>query len=114
MMMMITALNLSLKLPVAYFLLRDGFPADKRAELLRLCVYHLNVTGVIVTNIVMDNCPVNYATYRHLGCQLARNYKDLCTATDLKNNLGKYVLVLFDPPHLSKLGKYFKKKKLMQ
>lgn len=109
MMMMITALNMSWKLPVAYFLLRDGFAAEQRAELLRLCIFHLNATGVIVTNIVMDNCPVNYATFRKLGCQLARNYKDLRTATDLKNNLGKYVLILFDPPHLSKLGKFFKK-----
>ena len=109
MMMMITALNMSWKLPVAYFLLRDGFAAEQRSELLGLCIFHLNATGVIVTNIVMDNCAVNYATFRKLGCQLARNYKDLRTATDLKNNLGKYVLILFDPPHLSKLGKFFKK-----
>jgi hypothetical protein len=106
---MITAVNMSWKVPVGYFLLRDGFPAQQRAELLRLCIYHLNATGAIVTNIVMDNYPVNYATFRQLGCQFARNYKDLCTATDLKNNFGRYVLVLFDPPHLSKLGKFLKK-----
>ena len=29
-------------------------------------MYHVNATGVVVTNLVMDNCPVNYATFRRL------------------------------------------------
>jgi len=107
MMMMVTALNMDWKLPVAYFLIGDGFSSAKRAELLRTCIYHLNSTGVIVTNIVMDNCPVNYATFRRLGCHFARNYEALNSATDMKNIFGKHVFALFDPPHLSKLGKYF-------
>ena len=36
-----------------------------------------------------------------------RNYNELNTSLDIKNNLGRNVLALFDPPHLSKLGKYF-------
>ena len=52
----------------------------------------------------MDNCPVNYATFRWLGCKLSRSYQDLDTHMDIKNNLGKYVMALFDPPHLAKLG----------
>ena len=42
-----------------------------------------------------------------LRVQLARNFNDLNTALDMKNNLGRNVLALFDPPHLSKLGKFF-------
>lgn len=106
MMIMATALNMNWKLPVAYFLISDGFTAEKRAELLRTCIYHLNNTAAVVTNIVMDNCPVNYATFRYLGCKLSRNFTEMNTATDMENTLGKYVLALFDPPHLSKLGKF--------
>jgi hypothetical protein len=95
---------MSWKLPIAYFMLPDGFPSVKRAELIRLCLYKLNCTGAIVTNLVMDNCAVNYATFRFLGCKLSRCYEDLNTATDIKNNMGKHVLALFDPPHLAKLG----------
>ena len=64
--MMATALNMSFKVPVGYFLLPDAFTSEKRAELLRNCIYHVNTTGAVVTNIVMDNCPVNYATFRRL------------------------------------------------
>jgi hypothetical protein len=95
------------KLPVGYFLIPDGFPSQKRSDLLRQCIYKLNCTGAIVTNIVMDNCPVNYATFRRLGCKLSRNYEDLNTSTDMKNNLGKFIFALFDPPHLAKLGNLF-------
>jgi hypothetical protein len=95
---------MSWKLPIAYFMLPDGFPSVKRAELIRLCLYKLNCTGAIVTNLVMDNCAVNYATFRFLRCKLSRCYEDLNTATDIKNNMGKHVLALFDPPHLAKLG----------
>lgn len=107
MMMMATALNMSWKIPVGYFLIPDAFSSEKRAELLQNCIFHLNGTGAIVTSLVMDNCPVNYATFRRLGCRLARNYEDLNTCLDIKNNLGKNVLALFDSPHMSKLGKYF-------
>jgi hypothetical protein len=113
MMLMVTSLNMGWKLPIAYFLLPDGFPSQKRAELIRLCVYKLNCTGAIVTNIVMDNCPLNYATFRWLGCKLSRSYHDLDTGTDIKNNLGHYVMALFDPPHLSKLGKFFQIKYIL-
>ena len=64
--MMATALNMSFKVPVGYFLLPDAFTSEKRAELLRNCIYHVNTTGAVVTNLVMDNCPVNYATFRRL------------------------------------------------
>ena len=64
-------------------------------------------TGAVVTNIVMDNCPVNYATFRSLGCKLSRNYRELNTSTDIKNNMGHFVMALFDAPHLAKLGKFF-------
>jgi hypothetical protein len=108
MMVMVTALNMGWKLPVANFLLPDSFPSQKRAELLRICLYKLNNTGAIITNIVMDNCPVNYATFRWLGCKLSHCYDDLNTCTDIKNALGKCVMALFDPPHLAKLGNFFK------
>jgi hypothetical protein len=107
MMFMVTALNMDWKLPIAYFLLADGFKSFQRAQLLRHCLYKLNATGAIVTNIVMDNCPVNYATFRSLGCNLSRSVENLNSSTDIKNNLGKYVMALFDPPHLSKLGMFF-------
>jgi len=114
MMIMVTALNMSWKLPVAYFLLPDSFSSQRRAELLRVCIYKLNCTGAIITNIVMDNCPVNYATFRRLGCKLSQCYEDLNTSTDLKNVLGKYILALFDPPHLAKLGNFFLSKKIIK
>jgi hypothetical protein len=104
MMLLVTALNMSWKLPIAYFLIPDSFPSRKRAELIRLCIFKLNLTGAIVTNLVMDNCPVNYATFRWLGCKLSHSYEDLDTATDVKNSMGNYVMALFDPPHLAKLG----------
>ena len=66
MIMMATALNMSFKVPVGYFLLPDAFTREKRTELLRNCIYHVNTTGAVVTNLVMDNCPVNYATFRRL------------------------------------------------
>lgn len=64
MMIMATALNMRWKLPVAYFLIPDGFSSEKRAELLRNCMFHMNSTGAVVTSLVMDNCPLNYATFR--------------------------------------------------
>jgi len=107
MMIMATALNMSWKVPIGYFLIPDAFPADKRADLLRTAVYHLNIVGVVITSIVMDNCPVNYATFKHLGCILSRKYTELNPATDMYNILGKNILSLFDPPHLIKLGNCF-------
>ena len=107
MMLMVTSLNMDWKLPVAYFLLSDNFKAKTRAELIRQCLLKLNSTGAIVTNVVMDNCPVNYATYRLLGCKLGRKCEHLDTSTDIVNNLGENVVILFDPPHLSKLGHFF-------
>lgn len=103
MMLIVTSLDMSWKLPIAYFLLPDGFTGRERAELLRICVFKLNSTKAVITNIVMDNCPVNYSTYKMLGCKLSRNYQELNTATDIQNNLGQFVMALFDPPHLSKL-----------
>ena len=103
MMLIVTCLNMDWKLPIAYFLLPNGFSSQERAELLRICIYKLNCTGAIVTNIVMDNCPVNYATFCKLGCKLSRNFQELETSTDITNNLGKYIMALFDAPHLSKL-----------
>jgi hypothetical protein len=64
MMIMATALNMKWKLPVGYFLLPDSFSSEKRAELLRNCIFHVNNTGAVITSLVMDNCPVNYATFR--------------------------------------------------
>ena len=83
MMLMVTCLNMDWKLPIAYFLIGDGFKAATRSDLIRQCIYKLNITGAIVTNVVMDNCPVNYATFRSLGCKLSRNYQILDTATDI-------------------------------
>ena len=103
MMLIVTSLNMDWKLPIGYFLIPDGFSSQDRAELLRLSLYKLNCTGAIVLNIVMDNCPVNYATFCRLGCKLSRNFQELNTSTDILNPLGKYIMALFDPPHLSKL-----------
>jgi hypothetical protein len=89
-------------------MLPDGFSSVKRAELIRLFLNKLNCTGAIVTNLVMDNCAVNYATFRFLGCKLSSCYEDLNTAADIKNNMGKHVIALFDPPHLLKLGIFLK------
>lgn len=100
---MATALNMRWKLPVAYFLIPDAFSSEKRAELLRNCIFHVNSTGAVVTSLVMDNCPVNYATFRRLGMQFSRNYEGLCTALDIQNTMGKSVMAMFDPPHLLKL-----------
>ena len=92
MMMMVTALNMSFKVPVGYFLLPDSFSSEKRAELLRNCIYHLNATGAVVTNLVMDNCPVNYATFRrlyHFFCTVfcSKIYQKLYTSLP-SNNLN--------------------------
>lgn len=64
MLIMATALNMRWKLPVGYFLLPDSFSGEKRAELIRNCIFHVNNTGAVITSLVMDNCPVNYATFR--------------------------------------------------
>ncbi len=103
-MFMVTSLNMDWKLPIAYCLIADRFKSANRAELLRQCIYKLNATGAVITNIVMDT---NYTTYRSLGCKLCRSFKDLKTSSDIQNNLGKYVMALFDPPHVSKLGMFF-------
>ena len=103
MFLMVVALNSSWKLPVAYFLIPDRFSSKNRAELISHCILKLNETGAVLTNVVMDNCPVNYATYRELGCKLTRNPETLNTNLSYKNNIGIDVVALFDPPHLSKL-----------
>ena len=95
------------KLPIAYFILPDSFYGKKRANLWRMCIIKLNCTKAIVTNLVMDNCPVNYATFRMLGCKLGHSYEALNTCTDITNNMGHFVMALFDPPHLAKLGRFF-------
>ena len=69
MMIMATALNMKWKLPVGYFLLSDSFSGDKRASLIRNCIYHVNHTGAVITSLVMDNCPLNYSTFRRLKYQ---------------------------------------------
>lgn len=66
MMLMATALNMKWKLPVGYFLIPECFSAEKRTDLIRNCIYHVNCTGAVVTSLVMDNCPVNYSTFRRL------------------------------------------------
>ena len=103
---MATSLNMSWKIPLAYFLLGDNFKSKERASLIRQCIYKLNETQAIVTNIVMDNCPGNYATFRELGCNLSRNFHELNPATDIYNSISKNVYIIFDPPHLCKLGNF--------
>lgn len=103
MMLFVVSINSDWKVPIAYFLLPDKFKGRNRAELIRQAVYKLNDTGAVITNIVMDNCPVNYSTYKSLGCEFSRKYEDLDTSTELKNTKGKSILALFDAPHLLKL-----------
>ena len=59
----VMALNSDWKIPPACFLLPDKFNGNKRAELLRQAAFKLNSTGAVLTNIVMDNCPVNYKKF---------------------------------------------------
>ena len=75
-------------------------PAPKPCLLLCLPLPSIKFPHYLCTVIQSTVC------YR-LGVQLARNFNDLNTALDMKNNLGRNVLALFDPPHLSKLGKFF-------
>jgi hypothetical protein len=87
MMIMVTALNMSWKLPVAYFLLPDSFPSQKRAELLRVCLYKLNCTGAIITNLVMDNCPGGYNGFikMHAFYKNMHFFQNLCFFQNLPN-----------------------------
>jgi len=41
--------------------------------------------------------------FLRLGVRLTRNYEGLSTSLDVKNNMGKFVMAMFDPPHLLKL-----------
>ena len=103
MVLFVISINNDWKVPIGYFLLPDKFTGHQRSELIRQAVFKLNNTGAVVTNIVMDNCPVNYSTYRSLGCCFSKIYENLDTTTGLLNKLGKPILAMFDPPHLIKL-----------
>ena len=106
MMMMATALNMSFKVPVGYFLLPDAFSSEKRAELLRNCIFHVNTTGAIVTNLVMDNCPVNYATYRRLYHLYSTLYwlKPITKNSSLPKTFQYYIYLV---RQISAIWKYF-------
>ena len=95
MVMLATCLNEGWSLPLGYFLISAKFTAEERAIKIMECINKLNPTGAVVTNIVMDNCPVNQKTVLQLGADL--NPDNLNCLLNIHNVLGQKIVLIMDP-----------------
>lgn len=108
---MLVSLTENWKLPVGYFLIA-GINAERKANLINICLEKCHEVGVTVTNLTFDGCSANFKAAQILGCEL----------TDLNNlktffphpTTSEKVCIFIDPCHVIKLIRNtFEKKRLL-
>lgn len=108
---MLVALNENWKLPVGYFL-TAGVTADKKANLIKMCLQKCHEVGAMVLNLTFDGCSANFGAAEMLGC-------DLSDVNNMKTyfphpSTGEKVCIFIDPCHVIKLIRNtFEKKRLL-
>ena len=75
MVLMVTNLYGSWRLPICYFLITDKFSGLQQAQLVNQAIEKTKDVGAIVMNIVCDNPRVNYSMLKALGAQLSLELK---------------------------------------
>lgn len=94
---LITAINNSFKVPVAFFLV-DGVSGIQRSELVKQCIERVHEVGIKVVALTFDGCAANVSMARHLGCSFTNgNVK-------FEHPMTKEpIVVILDPCHMIKL-----------
>lgn len=69
---MVTGVNMSFKIPVAYFLIA-GLSAEEKAALTKEVILLVSKTGVKVVGLVFDGLALNFSMARAMGASLDKN-----------------------------------------
>lgn len=108
---MLVSINENWKLPVGYFLIA-GINAERKANLINICLEKCHEAGVTVTNLTFDGCATNLKAAEILGCRLTDLH---CIKTHFPHPLtSEKVCIFLDPCHTIKLIRNtFERKRLM-
>lgn len=96
---LVTGVNQSFKIPVAYFL-TNGLNAIEKATLIREVILFVSKTGIKIVGLVFDGLISNLATMRLLGANFRKNrYYIINPHSDDK------IFIFFDACHMIKLSR---------
>ncbi|CAH2109301.1 unnamed protein product [Euphydryas editha] len=100
---MLVSINDSCKLPVNYSqsLPIAGINAERKANLIKICLHKCHEVGVTVANLTFDGCATNLKAAEILGCQLT-NLNNIKTHFPHPSTSEK-VCIFLDPCHVIKL-----------
>lgn len=108
---MLVSLTENWKLPVGYFLIA-GINAERKANLINICLEKCYEVGVTVVNLTFDGCSANFKAAEILGCELS-DINNLKTYFKHPSSSEK-ICVFIDPCHVIKLIRNtFEKKRLL-
>ena len=101
MVILVTNVFGSWKMPLYYFLISDSFSWARKADIVSKVLERLIETNVIPTNLVCDNTSVNLTMLKILGAEFETNI--LNPVLNIKNIDGSHIYCYMDHPHLLKL-----------
>lgn len=96
---MVTGVNMSFKIPVAYFLI-SGLTAEEKAAITKEVILLVSKTGVKVIGLVFDGLVSNFAMARTMGANV---YKDKLYINNPHSD--EKILVFPDACHMLKLAR---------
>lgn len=96
---MVTGVNISFKIPVAYFLIA-GISAEEKAALTKEVVLVVCKAGIKVVGLVFDALPLNFAMIKVMGTDIAKDKLYI----DNPHSDGK-ILIFPDACHMLKLAR---------
>ncbi|CAH2097479.1 unnamed protein product [Euphydryas editha] len=107
---MLVSINENWKLPVGYFLIAS-INAERKANLIKICLHKCHEVGVTVTNLTFNGCATNLKAAEILGCQLT-NLNNIKTHFPHPPT-PKKVRIFLDPCHVIKLIRNTSERKWM-
>ncbi|KAL1430174.1 hypothetical protein MTO96_015341 [Rhipicephalus appendiculatus] len=96
---MLVALNMSLKVPLGYFLI-DSLSGSERANLTKERIAGVTAAGVDVVSLTFDGAASNFTMARCLGADLATGHP---ISRRVLTDSSKKVSIILDPCHMLKL-----------
>ena len=99
---MVTPVNASWKLPIAYFFIA-GLNSEEKKQLLEIALKKLFEIGVRVVSVTCDGLRANFATFENLGASF--DLKSLKCTFPHPSDPRFQVAVILDPCHLLKVAR---------
>ncbi|KAG0425489.1 hypothetical protein HPB47_027343, partial [Ixodes persulcatus] len=97
---MLVALNMTLKLPLGYFLI-NSLSSSERAEFTKECLLRVEAIGVNIVSLTFDGAASNFKMAKCLGADISSH--TMKTGFDHPADASKKVSVILDACHMIKL-----------